>query len=130
MGVKIDAQRILSLASRSSGIGEWPHLADEPVVRRYHLSELVVQYAMRTPNYGRSHGDISSARLPEMVAEINRMLPEKQDASSVTFQLPQRTQPKSKLHPYRIIVVRCAINETGVLITSPGSESNSSTTLP
>ena len=64
MGGKIDAQRILSLALRSSGIGEWPHLADEPAVGPgYHLPELVVQYAMRTPNYSLSHGDISNARL-------------------------------------------------------------------
>jgi hypothetical protein len=63
-GGKIDTQRILAWLCGHPGIGEWPHLADEPAVRPgYHLSELVVQYAMRTPNYSRSHGNISNARL-------------------------------------------------------------------
>jgi hypothetical protein len=33
---------------------------------------------MRTTNYSRSHGDISNARLSELVAEMDRMLQEKQ----------------------------------------------------
>jgi hypothetical protein len=64
VGGKIDVQRILAWLCGPSGIGEWPHLADEPAVRPgYHLPELVVQYAMRTPNYSRSHADTSNARL-------------------------------------------------------------------
>jgi hypothetical protein len=78
VGGKIDAQRSLAWPCGHPGLVSGRTCQTNLSSGRYHLPELVVQYAMRTTNYSRSHGDISNARLSELVAEIDRMLQEKQ----------------------------------------------------